>query len=251
VSLPPPRVPSRARLWLRALLALSACAGAIAGCSGSHTPSADALRARRADLVQVGRALTGLRAPLASELSVARRAWPLIDRWLERRHSVRRAHRPGGQSASAPEARRATLAARDATLAQAAALARALPATLVSEPEALTGAASGIASIYQLASGLLAHGWEQVAAAASTRGHDPAALAFLRANANTYIIAIYDAHFDLSLLGKQFSAAYKRLGGASAFGRAFTAAQARSIARAYSPRYMRLRPHPWRALVSG
>jgi hypothetical protein len=66
---------------------------------------------------------------------------------------------------------------------------------------------------------------------------------------NTYIIAVYDGHFDLSLIGKAVQQAYTRLGAAKEFGDALTPTQVAEIASSYGPRVERLRPYPWEGLV--
>jgi hypothetical protein len=221
------------------------------------------------------------RGALAREAQAARRAWPLIDRGLGAPRAGRGAsgatssktlHRGrarGGVRAGAhvrargARARGATepasghrepsreIAARNAAIGAAVARARSLRLSLVPESQALTGAAAGLAGVYELAAALVAHSWPEIDAAANAARHGPRAAAFLRANANTYIIAVYDGHFDLSLIGKGLRRAYRRLGGPDAFGASLTAAQVRAIAAAYSPRSVRLRPHPWQSLVSG
>lgn len=68
--------------------------------------------------------------------------------------------------------------------------------------------------------------------------------AFERTNSPLYIDAIYDAHFDLSLLGKSVATGYNQLGGPEAFGAALTQAQVNALAAAYSIPRVRLEPHP-------
>jgi hypothetical protein len=67
---------------------------------------------------------------------------------------------------------------------------------------------------------------------------------FDRENSPLYIDAIYDGHFNLSLLGKSLTSGYEKLGGASAFGAALTQSQVDALAGAYSIAAMRLVPHP-------
>lgn len=224
----------------RALVAALAVAGASVGlsaCGSDHQPPDTALRSRRADLAQVAKALMEVREPLALEAAAAREAWPLVDRGLRLRGKARLSH--------------SGLARRNAVIARAAKRAQALRLSLVGEPEALTGAASGLAGLYEAATGLLAHSWPQVAATASAGERKSSQAAFLRANVGTYLIAVYDGHFDLSLIGKSLRRAYARLGGRDAFAGTLSASAVDTLAAAYSPRALRLRPHPWRALVSG
>lgn len=127
-----------------------------------------------------------------------------------------------------------------------------LPAMLTTNSEALTGPAASVAGIYQYFSGLVDHGWSHVNVAAGSLGSaPPAERAFLRENVGTYVIAVYDGHFDLSLIGKTVASAYQRLGGPDAFSRSLTKTEVEDLARAYSPEAVRLRPHPWQQLVNG
>jgi hypothetical protein len=74
---------------------------------------------------------------------------------------------------------------------------------------------------------------------------------FARESSPLYIDTIYDAHFDLSLLGKSLLSGYERLGGASAFGGALTQGQVDALAGAYSIPGVRLEPHPSGAAREG
>jgi hypothetical protein len=74
---------------------------------------------------------------------------------------------------------------------------------------------------------------------------------FERMNSPLYIDAIYDAHFDLSLLGKSLVSGYEKLGGRAAFGAALTQGQVEALARAYSIPAVRLEPHPAGAAKEG
>jgi hypothetical protein len=71
---------------------------------------------------------------------------------------------------------------------------------------------------------------------------------FARANSSLYISAIYDGHFNLSLLGKSLVAGYEKLGGARAFEAALTPAEIAALATAYSIPAVRLTPHPGKAV---
>lgn len=75
-----------------------------------------------------------------------------------------------------------------------------------------------------------------------------AAARFARDSSPVYVSAVYDSHFDLSLLGKSLREAYKRLGGPEAFGATLTQAQVDALASAYSIPAVRLQPHPGRAI---
>lgn len=72
----------------------------------------------------------------------------------------------------------------------------------------------------------------------------PVQASFARENSPLYIDAVYDAHFDLSLLGKSLLSGYERLGGPSAFGATLTQSQVDALAAAYSIPGVRLEPHP-------
>ena len=56
--------------------------------------------------------------------------------------------------------------------------------------------------------------------------------------------SVYDGHFDLAQIGKQLPAAYRTLGGPTAFGQALTQAEVDALARTYSEASVRLHPHP-------
>jgi hypothetical protein len=168
----------------------------------------------------------------------------------------RAGHRNAANSDAAERAaRRAARAKRryaalTGLIGKAAERAQRLPEVLVGNTDELTGPASSIAGLYALAAGLMEHSWRQVQATAAAPGHATAAdVAFLKANVNTYIIGVYDSHFDLSLLGKMVAEAYKRLGSAKEFGGSLTAAQVAAVAAAYSPAAVRLHPHAWEGLV--
>ncbi len=137
--------------------------------------------------------------------------------------------------------------------------AKALPEpSFLANARKLTGPASGIAGIYESYEQLAQRGWNVTDAAvqaisgagsAGTNTTDAGASAaaqasFERANSPLYIDAIYDAHFDLSLLGKSLTGGYEKLGGPEAFGAALTQAQVNALAEVYSIPGVRLEPHP-------
>jgi hypothetical protein len=257
-----------------ALLMTVGATVALAGCGSSSHSNSEELRLRRSDLAEVAHALISVRAPLANEVFVAKSVWPLIDRGLPLAPTVARHTRDAraGRAASAAGRiparlaagirRRAAIQARTAAalaqryrtlrrrLAAVTTLAQQLPDVLVSNADELTGAGSAVSGLYALAAGLLEHSWKEIQATLTAPRNEPrAALAFLRANVDTYIIAVYDSHFDLSVLGKMVRAGFERLGGAKAFADTLTQAQLSEIARAYSPSAARLSPHPWEGLV--
>jgi hypothetical protein len=212
------------------LLTLSGVVGAatvLAGCgSTSSAKSPAAERLQRADLTAVSRGLRQSESSVQRELAAARIAWPLV---------------ANGLPASIPPQTRARVAT-----AAAAARAIVLPA-LMSETQAreLTGPAAGIAGLFRSFSKLTDRGWTLTSAAIDqiTDG-SPTSATFARENVALYIDAIYDGHFDASLIGKSLSAGYLRLGGAPAFGATLTQAEVNALASAYSPAAERLHPHP-------
>jgi hypothetical protein len=71
----------------------------------------------------------------------------------------------------------------------------------------------------------------------------PAAARFARDTVALYVDGIYDAHFSLAQIGKQLGRAYRKLGGAKAFGTALTEGQLTALEQAYSEAANRLEPH--------
>jgi hypothetical protein len=201
-----------------------ALAVTVAGC-GSHRPRPAALRLERTDLVLLSRALERLEIPIRSELTAARAVWPALNPGL-----------PQGPVPAATQQGIATAGAR----AQAVTL-----PPFVTKPNILTGPAAAIGALLDDYTLLAQRGWKLTGAAASpsTRPTD-ASLRFLRTNAGLYIYCIYDAHFDLSLIGKQLQHAYHTLGGPPALAHSLTQPQLEALARVYSPPSVRLEPHP-------
>jgi hypothetical protein len=143
----------------------------------------------------------------------------------------------------------------------------------------LTGPAAGVAGIYESYEQLARRGWLLTSAAVATiarasRATDAGAAgagaaaasaavsgatasahqaqaSFARANSPLYIDAVYDGHFNLSLLGKSLVAGYEKLGGSSAFGATLTPGEIGALAAAYSIPGVRLEPHPGKALEHG
>ncbi|HLI32169.1 MAG TPA: hypothetical protein VKU89_05455 [Solirubrobacteraceae bacterium] len=225
----------------RALLAALSLPIALAGCSSLRVPKAAAVHERRIDLQRAADALIALERPLAAEIAASRSLWPLIDHGLLRR--LHRSRRPRVELRSD-----ATLARR---LDAAEGAARQLPAQLLAGAEELTGPASGLAGLYALASGLATHSLEALAAAERVGpSAGEATASYLRGNVNMYVADLYDAHFDLSYIGKALRDAYRRMGGQRTFGARLSAAEVARIARFYSPANTRLRPHPWQSFAS-
>ena len=169
----------------------------------------------------------GLRAAegqVKQELASSRVAWPAITNGLPQTLS--------------PSVRR--------SVSQASVSASRLPEPrFITQKERLTGPAAGLAGIWENYSRLAQKGWQLTDATMSTIVSGPAsAAAFAKANSSLYIDAIYDAHFDLSLLGKGLLDGYRKLGGPGAFGAKLTQSEVDALAAAYSIEAVRLEPHP-------
>ncbi|HEV2975160.1 MAG TPA: hypothetical protein VGX69_09230 [Solirubrobacteraceae bacterium] len=184
------------------------------------------MRLEREDLAATARALIGVQAPVAREVAATKASWPLIVNGL-----------PADVSA---------VASSPAALGAAASAAQLRLPVLFSEANArsLTGASSQIVGLFRTYALLSQRGWRLLFfSLQEIASGTPAAARFARANAPLYIESIYDAHFTLAQVGKKLFAAYKRLGGASAFGAALTQTQAEALAQSYSEASDRLRPH--------
>jgi hypothetical protein len=204
----------------------------------------------RADLVQLAHTLQRLQTTTAAEVSAARAAWPSL---------------AGGLPRDVAPGLRVQVAA-----AERHAAALTLPAAVTTEGS-VTGPAVELAGMLKSYVRLSQRGWQHLAAAlaagiASThsathaRQSAPSAAGgpmstpggvgsattaqFLRANAPLYIYCVYDGHYDLSLIGNAMQGAYRKLGGAPAFGASLTQSQVEALARAYSIPATRLEPHP-------
>lgn len=197
------------------------------GCAGGSTTGA----ASQAELTLQRRQLTavveGLRlvAPaVRREVGAARGVWPSL-------------------AAGLPSRSGTSLRARTE---RCAALAGEVPEpSFMSEASKLTGPAAGIAGLYEAFARLSERGWRLTGnATATVLSGPPAAARFARQNAPLYIDAIYDGHYDLSLLGKSLAKGYERLGGPQAFGARLSQATVDSLLRTYSIAAVRLAPHP-------
>lgn len=158
------------------------------------------------------------------EVAAARAAWPGLAGSLPQR----------------PTARLRRLVGR------AAALAAGLPEPdFMANASRLTGPAAGLAGLYETFARLSERGWRLTQSAIETLlSGPPSAEAFVKANSPLYIHAIYDGHYDLSLIGKSLKKGYERLGGPEAFGSKLNAGSAGTLAASYSIGAMRLSPHP-------
>jgi hypothetical protein len=209
----------KAGLVFGALALLTGC-----GSGGSHGPSSRELALERAQLVQVSAGLQASEPAVRGEVSASRAAWPSIASGLP--------------PVLSPALR--------AAVATASAKAAALPVPpFLAEPGRLTGPAAGLAGLYESYERLASRAWQLTRAGSDAiAGGKPAVASFARANSSLYIDAIYDAHFNLSLVGKSLLSAYEKLGGASAFGTKLSASKLMALAAAYSIPAVRLEPHP-------
>ena len=169
----------------------------------------------------------GLRAAggiVEQEVIASRAAWPAIANGLPPRlsKSLRRAVRlVSSRARRIPEPR------------------------FMAQRERLTGPAAGLAGIWESYSRLAPRGWQLTDANLTTIASGRTSVAaFARANSSLYIDAIYDAHFNLSLLGKSLLDGYRKLGGPGAFGSKLTQSEVDALAAAYSIEAVRLHPHP-------
>ncbi len=205
----------------------------LASCGGgvSHTTSGPELALQRAQLAQVSDGLRSAEEPVQREVAASRGAWPPIAAGLPQRLS--------------PSLR--------AAVAAASASASALPEpAFMAAAARLTGPAAGIAGIYENYDRLAERGWRLTEATIDAAANGPPAAArFARASSSLYIDAIYDGHFDLSLLGKSLTGAYEQLGGAHAFGAKLTPGELAALVAAYSIPAVRLEPHPEGAAEKG
>jgi hypothetical protein len=185
----------------------------------------------RSQFVQVSAGLQSAEGPVQAEVAASRGAWPAIASGLP--------------SAPSPALR--------ATVARASTKAAAIPApSFLAEPRSLTGPAAGIAGLYESYERLAPRSWRLILAAVDTiRTGPPAAARYSRTNSSFYIDAIYDAHFNLSLIGKSLLTGYEKLGGAAAFGPRLPATRLAGLAAVYSIPAVRLEPHPAGAAKEG
>ena len=166
-----------------------------------------------------------------NEVAASRGAWPAIASGL-----------PAAPSPALPGA-----------VARASAKAALIPVpSFLAEPRSLTGPAAGVAGLYESYERLVPRSWRLVLAALDTIATGPPVAArYSRTNSSFYIDAIYDGHFNLSLVGKSLTAGYEKLGGAGAFGARLTASRLAALAAAYSIPAVRLEPHPAGAAKAG
>jgi hypothetical protein len=197
---------------------------AAAGCGAAKTQTSAELRLEREDLVAVTRRLSGTEPAVRAEVASTKAAWPFVVNGLP--------------------AETSTLV-RPIQTASETAEKLAIP-TLFAEgtASALTGPGSGLAGSFRGFARLTTRGWRMIDAAIDEIEHgSPAAARFARANVALYIESVYDAHFSLAQLGKQLLAAYKKLGGTSAFGSSLSQREISNLADTFSEANDRLHPH--------
>jgi hypothetical protein len=209
-----------------ALLVLGTAALALGGCSSTTSTSPALLRLQRGDLAAVTRALAAAEPGVRAEVAATSAAWPLVANGLP--------------------ADTRTLPPRAAVRAAAAAASKVkTPALFQARAAAsITGPGSKLAGALRNSIVLSARAWRMIDAAIEQIEHGaPTAASFARANVNLYIESVYDAHYSLAQIGKQLRAAYRKLGGAGAFGAALTQREVDAVAGAYSEANYRLHPH--------
>jgi hypothetical protein len=214
-------------LTLAALVLVSGC-----GSRGSSVSRRE-YALERAQFEQVADELREVQGAVHREVATSRVAWPLIYNGLPERMSAR--------------LQRSVKAASD--------VAGALPAPrFMAKQATLTGPASGIAGLYEDYDRLAERGWRLTETGVSGIVSGPVSVQrYVRANSPLYIDAIYDGHFDLSLIGKKLLDGYKKIeglgeqkkfAGIGGFGAALTQREIEALAVAYSIPAVRLEPHP-------
>ncbi len=197
----------------------------------SHSASSRELALQRAQLVRVSSGLRSAEIEVQHEVGASRGAWPLIANGLPR-------------PLTAPLQRAVRTASTAATALR--------EPPFIRDANRLTGPAAGIAGLYESYERLAERGWRLTDAGIDAIASGPPAIAsFERESSSLYIDAIYDSHFDLSLLGKALTSAYAQLGGPPAFGAALTQSELSALATAYSSPAVRLEPHPMGAADNG
>jgi hypothetical protein len=209
-----------------------ALAGGGCGKSTHRSPSAAELALERKQFAQVVSGLLSAQPGVQREVAAARTAWPAI---------------AGGLPPSFSSSLR-----RQVAVADASSKAGELPQpSFLESAKRLTGPASGLAALYETFARLAERGWRLTdASISSISSGSPAAASVARGNSSLYIDSIYDAHFDLSLVGKSAIKGYERLGGPPAFGAKLPRGLVDRLAGAYSTIAVRLAPHPAASIES-
>jgi hypothetical protein len=216
-------------------------AGVLAGCgSGESSISRREYALERAQFEQVADELGEVQGAVHREVATSRAVWPLIYNGLPNRMSARL---QGGVKAASE-------------------VAGSLPAPrFMAKRATLTGPASAIAGLYEDYDRLAERGWRLTETGIAGIVSGPVSVErFVRANSALYIDAIYDGHFDLSLIGKKLLEGYekikslsgqKKFAGIGGFGASLTQGQVNALAAAYSIPAVRLEPHPGPATEEG
>jgi hypothetical protein len=209
-------------------------ASALGGCgSGESRISRREYALERAQFEQVADELQEVQGAVHREVATSRAVWPLVYNGLPRRIGARL--QSGVKAASD--------------------VAGALPAPrFMARQATLTGPASGIAGLYEDYDRLAERGWRLTETGVSGIVSGPVSVArFVRANSSLYIDAIYDGHFDLSLIGKKLLDGYekieklgtqKKFAGIDGFGARLTQREVQALAAAYSIPAVGVQPHP-------
>jgi hypothetical protein len=174
--------------------------------------------------VVVARTISGAQPEVAPEVAATKAAWPLLVNGL-----------PPDTNTLRPAV----------LLASERAHRLKLPLIFQERPSAsITGPGSAMAALFRGYTLLSSRGWQMIGNAIEQVEHgSPASIRFARANVGLYIESIYDAHFGLGQIGKKLLDAYKKLGGAPAFGSSLTQAEVDRLAGLYSEPSDRLYPH--------
>lgn len=232
---------------LRVASLLAVLATACAGCgSGGGAPqgaskttvsssSVAQQRLQRADLVIVSRGLQRAEGSIQREIAASKAAWPTVVQGLPSRLPL-----AARQSISIAELRTRQIATP----------------RFISYAGELTGSSAAIAGLLLSYEGLSQRGWTFTMAAVNllagsslgvpnhTASASPATARFMRSNASLYIGCVYDAHYNLSVIGEALQGAYRRLGGAASFGARLLPTEVEGLAHFYSPSNARLVPRP-------
>jgi hypothetical protein len=202
---------------------------AAVGAAGS-TPAQRRLTLERADLAIVARGLAGAEPPIEREIVAARSAWPGIVEGLPQVVA------PASRALMFVGMRRSEELSTPGFISYAG---------------QLTGSSAAIAGLLLSYEQLAQRGWTMTLAAAAHLDGSSAlpasALEFLRTNAALYIGCIYDAHYNLSVIGERMRSAYAKLGGPAGFGGtggALPASLMAGVIAFYSPPSARLAPKP-------
>jgi hypothetical protein len=208
-----------------ALLALGGALLAGSGCGSSGGATQAGLRLQREDLIASAHEFSRVQPEVKAEVAATKAAWPLI---------------AGGVPAAPSADERAKVAA-----ARRGADGLHLPNLFRQHKAAgLTGPGAAMAGTFDGFVGLSWTGWRMIDFTLKASAAGGANARFARANSPLYVESVYDGHFGLSQVGKKLLAAYAKLGGPAAFGRALTQAEVNRLAAAYSEGALRLHPHP-------